>query len=319
MKNHHPGGISGNRKLGFKLAVILLASVLPAAQAQDASSAHTVPRTVFVGDRATLIVPVHGFTGQGDTEIPPGQIPYSPYIDIHRVALERRPGGNRLAVEFAAFAPGVLELPPLEVAGTVFGGLTVEISSVLGTSEPPILSPPAPPLAVPGTALLVYGTIAVLVLFILLVSLVSLKGHLWLRDWFAAWKRRRMIGAMLGIERRLRKALAKGAVPREVLDRLSGEFRGFLANFTGENCLAMTASEIGRIGFPSSLGAESRDGEFLRGFFDRCDRVRFSGHAIGRDETLAIIDELKGFLVAMNRAAPGDTAAREPEQVGQAA
>ena len=296
--------------------------------AQDPTVAQTVPRTIFVGDRAVLIVPVTGFPGQGDTELSPEQIPYSSDMDIHRIAIERRPGGSRLAVEFAAFAPGVLELPPIEIAGEVFAGLTVEISSVLGPSEPPILAPPALPLAVPGTALLVYGTIAGLVLALLVVSMVSLKGQLWLKGLLATWKRRRMLGAMLGAERRLRKALAKGVAPREILDALSGEFRGFLSGFTGENCLAMTAPEIAGLGFPGIPGFQSSgspeapripgspeipgtsripgsqstgspDGEFLGRFFDRCDGIRFSGQAIGGDEALEIIDDLRGFLLAL--------------------
>ena len=309
-----------NRKPALKLALILLIAAVPAALAQDGAGAHTIPHAVFVGDRATLIVPLAGFPGQGDVEVPPGQLPYSPDIDIHRVALERRPGGSRLAVEFAAFAPGVLELPPIEVAGETFAGLTVTIGSVLAPSEIPILSPPAPPLAVPGTALLVYGTIAAIVASLLLVSLISFRGHVWVMVWLAAWRRRRMLSAMLGAERRLRKALAKGADPREVLDALSGEFRGFLAGLTGENCRTMTASEIGRLVGCPHLQDDAPGGEFLGSFFDRCDGARFSGRAIGGDETLAIIDDLRGFLLAMkalNRAAPPAAAAEEPGTDGQ--
>ena len=288
--------------IGRLFVLLLLSSIALTAHARD--GVHTIPGTVFVGDRAILIVPVWGFPGQGDTELPPAQLPGSRDVDIHRVALERRPGGNRLAVEFVAFAPGILELPPIEVAGETFEGLTVRISSVLGPSEPPILSPPALPLAVPGTALLVYGTIAAIVLSLLFASLVSLKGPLWFRGLLIAWRRRRMISAMLGAERRLRKALAKGAAPRPVLDELSGEFRAFLSGFSGENCLAMTAREIGRLPPPRTPDGrvEYWDGEFLERFFARCDRVRFSGRAVGGNDALEIMGELGGFLQALNRA-----------------
>ena len=310
-----------NRKPALKLALILLIAAVPAAIAQDGTGAHTIPHAVFVGDRATLIVPLAGFPGQGDVEVPPGQLPYSPDIDIHRVALERRPGGSRLAVEFAAFAPGVLELPPIEVAGETFAGLTVTIGSVLAPSEIPILSPPAPPLTVPGTALLVYGTIAAIVASLLLVSLISFRGHVWVRGWLAAWRRGRMLGAMMGAERRLRKALAKGADPREVLDSLSGEFRGFLAGLTGENCRTMTAVEIGRLAGRLRQESEAVDGEFPGRFFGRCDGARFSGRAIGDGETLALIDDLRGFLLAMKAASrsapPGNAADGVPAQTGQ--
>jgi len=321
------------RKTGFKLAVLLLIAAIPDARALDGAEAHTVPATVFVGDRATLIVPVLDFPGLGDVEMPAALIPESPNIDIHRVALERRPGGNRLAVEFAAFAPGVLELPPLEIAGTVFSGLTVEIASVLEAGEIPVLSPPAGPLAVPGTALLVYGTVAALVFLLLLVSAVSLKGHVWLKNLAAAWKRRRMLRLMLGVEKRLRKALAGGSPPRAVLDELSGEFRGFLSDLTGENCRAMTAGEIGRLaaargetpadGGPSGdtdsappyppFGAAFRfpDGGFPERFFAAGDRARFSGRPVDGGEISAAMDELREFLLALKAAPAGAGANRE--------
>ncbi|MCL2600962.1 MAG: hypothetical protein FWD88_07260, partial [Treponema sp.] len=247
---------------------------------------------------------------QGDIELSNEHFPFSIDMDIHRVALEMRPGGTRLVVEFVAFAPGVLELPPFEIAGQVFDRIAVDVSSVLGPSEVPVLSPPAMPLAVPGTALLVYGTIAVLVLLLLLVSLVSGRGRAWIRGMLAAWRRRRMLSLMLGIERRLRKALAKGAETRDVLDTLSGEFRGFLTDLTGQNCRAMTAVEIGRLDIHSYLAPGTGDTgspgtEFLGGFFGRCDGIRFSGHTIGMDETVSMLDDLRDFVLALARAPAG--------------
>jgi len=285
--------------------LLLLAAAQPAAQ----EGPHTIPRAVFVGDRATLIVPLPGFQERGgaeagDTEVPADRLPSSPYADIHRVAIERRPGGARLAVEFAAFSPGIIELPPIEVAGQVFSGLRVEIGSVLGASEPPVLSPPAMPLAVPGTALLVYGTAGAVALALLAASLASLRGRAALRAWLAAWRRRRLLGAMLRAERRMRKALAKGAAPREVLDALSGEFRGFLEGLTGESCRAMTAAEMAGLGIPECADGASgaSAGEFLGGFFGRCDGMRFGGRAAGEGEALEMLDGLRGFLDGLGRA-----------------
>jgi len=301
---------------GTVAAAVLLAAVfIQAAHARE--TAHTIPGTVFVGDRAVLIVPLRGFSGQGDFELEAARLPSSPDVDIHRVALELRPGGGRLVVEFSAFATGVLELPGFELAGESFGGLSVEISSVLAPFEQPVLSPPAMPLAVPGTALLVYGTIAALVSALLLASLASLRGRALIRNALSAWRRRRMFAAMLSVERRLRKALAKGAEPREIMDELSAEFRAFLAGLSGENCRAMTSAEIGgldarrllRPGDPrlQASGCGLSESRFLGSFFSRCDGSRFSGRAVDTDETLAMIDELRGFVAGLGRAAPPRT------------
>jgi hypothetical protein len=113
-------------------------------------------------------------------------------------------------------------------------------------------------------------------------------GRKRLKDWLTAWKRRLLLVSMRGTEKRLYKALMKGAPQREILDILSMEFRGFLAHFTGENYQAMTAGEIGRL--------EAGNSAFLGGFFGRCDRIRFSGGAINRDETFALLGDVRRFL-----------------------
>ena len=303
------------------------------APAGQIAPGRTVPAAVFVGDRAALIAPLPGLRGQGDEEVPEAQLPSAPGIDIHRAALQRRPGGSSLLIEFTAFAPGLIELPAIEIGGEAFHGLAVSIGSVLAPSEPPILSPPAGPLAVPGTALLVYGGIAAPALALLLASLLSARGRGWLRLRLAARRRRRMLRLMQGAERRWRKALAKGAPPREALGEIAAEFRAFLADLSGESFLSMTAREMGLLGLEAALGlgpapggqAEATGGRaalglgsgpggqgsapggqveepgegFLEGFFRRCDGLRFCGREIGEGEALQAFDELRGFLAGL--------------------
>ena len=282
-----------------------------AAQAQDGrQAAYMIPPKVYVGDRASLVVPLQGFSANGNSangnvEIPPARIPRSPDIDIYRVAIDRRPGGSRLTVEFSAFAPGILELPPLEIAGEVFSGLAVEISSILEPGETnALLSGPARPLAIPGTSLLVYGTLASAVVSLLLALWALLWGRRQVKDWAAAWKRRRLLVSMLGIEKRLRKALAKGNAPIELLDTLTGEFRAFLACYSGVNFRSMTAMEIGRLETAGGLTVIAGGGA-LGGFFGRCDEMRYSSREIDGGEALAVFDETKSLLVKIQRAGRG--------------
>jgi hypothetical protein len=255
----------------------------------DLSGAYMVPSKVYVGDRATLVLPMSGVAA--DAVVNTGAFS-SPDIIIHHAAVERRPGGNFLTVEFSAFMPGALELPPLEIAGETFSGIKIEVSSILsGDESAMVLSSPALPLAIPGTSLLIYGSMSAAIVLGLLVIGGLFWGRKRIQGWLAAWKRRRLIVSMLGTERRLRRALMKGAIRREILDMLSTEFRGFLACFTGENCRAMTAAEIACLA--------NIDGEFLGGFFSHCDELRFNGGGINGDQTLALLGDMRRFLTGL--------------------
>jgi len=291
------------RRAGTALFLLLLACAAAAAQDRRADGAYMVPPKVFVGDRASLVLPLPSSFVPADAEIGAGRIPPSRQIDIHRVALERRPSGSRLVVEFAAYAAGLIDLPPISIAGETFTGLKVEISSILEPGESGmVLSGPAQPLAIPGTSLLVYGTVCASILGLLLALWAVLWGRGQMGDWLSAIKRRWLLIAMWGVERRLRRELARGAARREILDKLSSEFRSFLSYFSGKNCRAMTASEFSGTaifdGYPHMPGKEL----FLGGFFGRCDGIRFSGGEIGEDATLALFADVKSFLKALDRA-----------------
>jgi hypothetical protein len=252
-----------------------------------------IPPKVYIGDRASLVLPLPGST-DNDAEIPLAMIPQSQDIDIYRVALERRPGGSRLVVEFSAYIPGFLELPQFVIADEIYDGLTIEISSILD-SRAAVLSEPALPLAVPGTSLLVYGTIGALLLPVLLVLGFFFRGHGWMKMLIITWRRKQLLVSMLRIEKRLRKTLARGNSPREILDTLIGEFRSFLSWYTGDNCRAMTAAEFC---IPGSLEHNYGlpEGEFLGSFFNRCDSLRFSGSGIIYNDALTVFDDLKRYL-----------------------
>jgi len=301
--------MTGNKALFCFIVCILLHITAFAQDWQHTNKygAYMVPSKVYVGDLASLMLPLSGVTGH--EEINTGLIPSSPDIDIHHVALERRPGGSFLKIEFSAYTPGILELPLFETGGKIFSGVTVEISSILEPDESGmVLSGPALPLAIPGTSFLIYGTISAGILLMLLIIWVSFRGRAQLKGWLSALKRRWMLISMLDTEKRLRKALAKGTACRKILDTLSTEFRDFLAYFTGENCRAMTAVEIGR------LGGSMPDSEFLGKFFSRCDGIRFSGDKISGDEILAMLGDLRSFLVTLGRSMWKKAARDNPAQ-----
>jgi hypothetical protein len=272
--------------------------------AQDRNAgAFMVPSKVYVGDRASLVLPLPGFVVKEDSEkasaILADAASASAVIDIHRALLERRPVGSRLTVEFTAYAPGILELPSIVIAGEVFSGLTIEISSILEhDASGKVLSDPAPPLAIPGTSLLVYGSIISILFCLSLAFWILIWGRKSIKGWLAAWERKRLLSGMRGIEKHLRRTLARNDdTYRNILDTLSREFRSFLSHFTGEHCRAMTSVEFANI--------ESRiNKEFLKDFFKRCDGIRFRGGDINKKDALSMLDDLKEFLAALPNAPP---------------
>jgi len=286
--------------LNFAICYLLFAlwfAICSFGFAQDRNTdAFTVPSRVYVGDRAVLILPLPGFAVKEDSETV-SIISPSADIDIHRALLERRPVGSRLTLEFTAYAPGILELPSIIIAGEVFNGLKVEISSILeSNASGKVLSGPAPPLAIPGTSLLVYGTIISILCFLSVVFWILFWGRKRIKGWLAAWEKKRLLAGMAAFEKRLRKTLAKGDdTYRNILDALSREFRSFLSRLTGERCQAMTAVEFANIELQINR-------EFLKDFFRRCDGIRFRAEEINRKDAVSMLDDLKQFLAALKSA-----------------
>jgi hypothetical protein len=200
-------------------------------------------------------------------------------------------------------------VPPFEISGQSFRGLKIEILSILeNDASDAILSGPASSLAIPGTGVLIYGTLSVVIILMILSLWVLLRGRKLINSLLAVWRRKRLIATMRRIEKNLRKTVAKDADLREILNKLSTEFRSFFSFLTGENCRAMTAGEIGRLmsrfaAQPSALPAQPvqqfYDGPFLENFFSRCDGFRFSGGKINDGETLVLLDDLRSYLQEM--------------------
>jgi hypothetical protein len=277
-----------------------------------------IPPTVYVGDRARLIVPLAWFPQGGGT---PETVsaPAAPAagggedIVIHRAELERWDGEWALVVEFTPYATGLLELPPVEAEGLLYGGLRAEIASVLdadsGGGPRAALSGLASPLAVPGTSFFVYGILGGIIAALIAVA----GGRLWVRHHLKAlllgWKRRRLIFSMGRIGRRLEKALGEGDRSpdslRERLDYLCCEFRSFLGLFTLRHCQSMTAGELGEIPAltgPAWPGDPAPGGVFLGPFFRRCDDLRYGGGGITEGDLREMLEKLRSFLDALGRA-----------------
>jgi hypothetical protein len=289
------------KRLLCALFVLPLFPIFPQTPPKGAEP-YTIPQTIFVGDQGRLALPLGpAFAALEATVIQGPLLPRSRDLTINRVELERRGGTLTLLVDFQAYVPGVVTLPPIEIASHTFTGLEATISSILSVERQGMaLSAPAEPLAAPGTAALIYGVILSLLLLLLILTLGSVWGKTRLRDLAGRLRRRRALRAVGRTLKRLRAA-PPGA-DMVIPETLSRDFRVLLEVLTGINCRAMVPGEFHALDSPDS--AEAPRPEVLAGLFRRCDELRFSGEAIEREAALALLEEfrtLADLLEAMER------------------
>ncbi|MCL2801772.1 MAG: hypothetical protein FWD28_08455 [Treponema sp.] len=277
--------------LTFAFAFILLSGIC---YAQNISG-YLIPRQIYVGDPAVLVLTLPP-SSQNENIVLASQLdsnimPSDPNIDFHRILLERRIAGSRLMIEFTAFTPGTHVFPDIEIGGEQFTGLQVRVNSLIENRSTQSLAGAAAVLAMPGTAIMLYGSLIGLIVFILLTIWFIFKGRAVLNKLYQKWKRYRLFASIRKTEKRLQRALNKNADKRQILDKLSGEFREFLSVLTEKNCRSMTARE-----FDSLVMPEAMQNMPLSEFFYKCDELRFSGAAINPHEISKLLGFLRAFL-----------------------
>jgi hypothetical protein len=272
---------------------------------------YSIPQTIFVGDKGRLVFPLgSAFAGIEGKTLQGAELPRTRDLVISRVELERRGTTARLLIDFQAYTPGIIEIPPLEIASYTFTGLKVTISSILSLEQQGmVLSEPAEPLTAPGTAVMIYGTILGIIFLLLGATVGSFWGKTRFETFLTRLKRRRLMRTMGKNLRRLRSGLvrdtnetASGQDGREAkaLGVLSSEFRIYLGMLTGINCRSMVPREF--LSLPILPPGEALSGNFLSELFRRCDTLRFSGEGIDRDAVLALVDDFAGFIAAQEAA-----------------
>jgi len=292
----------------MKRLLILTVFILTAALSRAQEAPYLIPRRIFIGDSAILIVPLLPSTGDYGDIIISGDFPCDENIDFRRIVLERRPSGGRLLIEFSAYSTGVLEMPVFEIGGQIFSGLSFTVSSLIGGTNAPVLSGPASSLAMPGSAFLLYGSLSLFILLILFAIWFFLKGRVFLRLLYKKYKRLILFASMKKTEKRLQRALAKDIEKRLILDEISLKFREFLCDFTENNCFSMTASEFENLSSGKFL-PQNFNFIPLKDFFRACDEYRFSGASVSSQDILDLLDDLRGFLESFKNAGKLEAAA----------
>jgi hypothetical protein len=301
---------------------VLLAAVLPPLFCQEAGQktgssgaasfgrVDLIPRLVYVGDPARLVVELGSAVFPGELIEDPLLLPAARDLVISRVELETRQGRSRLLVDFTAYAPGRLEFPPIRVGPLVFSALEAEIASILdgeAAGSGRVLSPPAPPLTAPGTMFFIYGSFAALILLAGGIAAARRSAPL-IRRRLELRRRRRRFRALEKLFHRLAENLEEGRGSLEILEQLNREFRTFLAFISGKNCMTMVPAEFESLpdgAIPvappgeSTVDAEGSTGfggPWLRDFFRRTDTLRFRGGEAEAGETAEVLQAARGYL-----------------------
>jgi len=303
-----------NNKFLFLIWLVFSISITSVSYAQSYEIS-LKPQQIFVGDFATLILEFpaeeqnNNQTGVGDIILTPqsGFMPSDPDIDFHRIKLERSVTGKKLLIEFSAFIPGKIELPVIEIGGENFAGITITVSSVIDEHSSHVLSGAATALAIPGTSLMLYGTLVIIIFLIIIMLLFFTKGRSFIKKLIQKWKFIRLFNSMRKIEKQLRREILKDIEKRVILDKLSDEFRIFLSNLIGINCRVKTAHEFERLDFTNSTFKNTVHINLvctttLPTFFRTLDNIRFSGDTIDSQNINKLLDDLNSFLTAFENA-----------------
>ena len=273
-------------------------------QAQS-SGAYLIPRRIFIGDQASLILPLPAAAQNYDDiilekndSLSDNIFPSDENIDFRRIILERRVTGSRLIIEFTSFVPGLIGFPAIEIGGERFSGLSVTVDSLISDRSDRFLSPASSALAMPGTALMLYGSMALIAAVILISIWFVFKGRVILRKLTDKWKRYRLFNGIRNTVKFLQKELLKGTDKRIILDSLSEETRIFLSSLTGKNCRAMTAREFENL-------QPQGDFQFVNpgNFFKSCDEMRFSGAQSDSGKIECLLADLSLITNALEKSA----------------
>jgi hypothetical protein len=270
------------------------------------SSPYLIPQTVFIGDRAVLVVPL-GITGEDfapKTLEPLEKLEKTDDLIIHRISLERKGGSAQIVIDFTAYRTGTLALP--EIAGFEgFSGLTITVASLL-TPSSMALSPPARPISAPGTAVLIYGSVIAVIVSLLLFVSVHIFGKNKLKSLIRRLFQQYLIikmGIFIAKMRKIEGKWKEWGKSGEILDLLAAEFRKFLTRFTGVDCYAASAGEF--ISLPSKITFDAvlidEHGFLLKKIFRHWDALRFSVDFNGEsEETAGVFEEAQAFIGSLH-------------------
>ncbi len=285
-------------------ALIAVAAVgAPAQEEFRVTQTVTLPRTVYVGDRAELRVGIRAAESLSLSE--PDSLPRSSHAEFHDVRLSPRGGEYELRLVLTPYQPGTLTLPPIELGEVVVRELSLHVSSVLesGESEP---SPPHGQAALPYTRVMLGGLAALLLGVPIAMLGLARWGRGRLERLLSGYRRRkpyrRFLKALRGLENRIDELDA-----RSFYIELLQELRRYFSHKLDRDLMAATSSEVGS--YLRQVVPNLDDRETVVDLFRTGDLVKFAAQHSRLGERREHIEELRRILDRIER-----TARREAEK-----
>ena len=264
-----------------------------------------LPHTIYVGDNGRLVVSLsssfieaQSFILETRADLQFINSNLTDDIVINRMELERRGSSLRLLIDFVPFAPGFFIMPPIAIPSgsaepLMLGGIEFTVASIL-TPESMALSQPAFPLAVPGSGLMVYGGLGVMLLLLVLGVFGFFRVNKIIGPLKIKWRQARFLASLEQKIKLLRTdSTANENVRSELFSNLAGELREFLSFISGFDCRVLTPYEFASLS-PAIPGTPEPN--FFYTLFKRWDKIRFSGLSIKHGDIIGIIDELEAFF-----------------------
>jgi len=300
------------KSLRFINVMLLLLPVLVFGETQempassvagDILSVVQVPPTVFVGDRARLVltmVPKAALGNQSRIIDVVDKLPQSKALHLLRIELDPRGKNPRILIDLIPFESGRLTVPSFEIGPYLVSKQTMNVASVLENSTSGMV--PAPleePMLVPGTRLLLYGSIVMVVFFVTLIAAILFWGSAWYRLVQVWFHKRRVRGHLKQNLLRIEQNLSKGILPSSGdVGNLIFLLRSYMEQVSGFPCLAKTGWELsagaGSSPFPELVLQ-------LGNLVTFSDALRFSGKVAQVGEIQQLCTDCRRLMLLMEQ------------------
>lgn len=250
-----------------------------------------VPSVVYVGDRARvyLKVPNPAAVPLERVELK-GPLPKSTELVLFGVELVPGNKFSTILIDFAAYRPGNVLLPPLTIGPFTLKNVSIPIASVLSEEKgSPVLAPYKRPLWAPGTVLFLSLAGGGALLAVGLLIGIPTRGPAMLAR-YREFRRRRK--ALVSLQRLIGSLATKKVLEGEDCALLAQTIRGYLRDRAEWDCFALTTDEMGH---HEKVLAIDGLGEPLVALFSLFDKVRFGDpqkKRVSAEEVLSLVKEV---------------------------
>ncbi len=274
------------------------------------NKAFQTPRSVYIGDRATMVVPIEqnelssvslSQMKSGAVYVLAGASKPRPELVIHEIRLAiKKEGKAEIHLDFSAYAPGSLSLPAIEAGAFTISGLVFNVAPSLNPDD----NTPANAAGVlmpPGVLPLVLTLLSVFIIAPLGLVVLLLKGKSWYSPFLAALKRRSASKTFKKVIKVLRERLDSKGEPASgsFMDILIPALRAYLSTCLGVDCRVWSVRDY-EAAFQAGI-LPNTHAPFIQMLISRADTIRFGGITAGKNELASYLSSLEAFSARLEQ------------------